>query len=87
MERELNASFPYTVMSVLLYGAETWPVVQAEIRRLRTFQMRCLWDTLGLILYVGLAKKCRHFEARASARGEAAEVKMTAMARSCTADA
>ena len=39
------------VMSVLLYGAETWPVTQHDIRRLKTFQMRCLRDILGLTLW------------------------------------
>ena len=38
-------------MSILLYGAETWPVAQAEIRRLRMFQMRCLWNILGITLW------------------------------------
>ena len=38
-------------MSILLYGAETWPVAQAEIRRLRTFQIQCLQDILGLTLW------------------------------------
>ena len=51
LEKELNASFPYTVMSVLLYGAETWPVMQAENRRLRTLQMWCLRYILGLTLW------------------------------------
>ena len=37
---------------------------------------------------VGQAKKCSRLEAsRGSARGEAAEAKMTAMTRSCAADA
>ena len=36
------------VMSVPLYGAETWPVTQHDIKRLRTFQMRCHRDILGL---------------------------------------
>ena len=38
------------VMSVLLYGAETWPVTQHDII-LKTFQMRCLRDILGLTLW------------------------------------
>ena len=36
------------VMSVLLYGAETWPVTH-DIHK--TFQMRCLRDILGLTLW------------------------------------
>ena len=44
-------AFHTLVMPVLLYSAETWPVVQAENRRPRTFQMRCLWDILGLTLW------------------------------------
>ena len=39
------------VMSVLLYGAETWPVTKKEIRKLTTFQMRCLRDILGVTLW------------------------------------
>ena len=43
--------FRSMVMSVLLYGAETWPVTQHDIRRLKTFQMRCLWDIVGVTLW------------------------------------
>jgi hypothetical protein len=43
-------AFCLMVMSVLLYGAETWAVTQHNIRRLKTFQMRCLRDILGLTL-------------------------------------
>ena len=39
------------VMPILLYGAETWPVTQQDIRKLRTFHMRCLWDILGVTLW------------------------------------
>ena len=38
-------------MSVLLYGAETWPITQHDIRRLKTFQMRCLRDIIGVTLW------------------------------------
>ena len=41
-------AFRTLVMSVLLYGAETWPVAQQDIRKLKTFQMRCLRDVLGV---------------------------------------
>ena len=44
------------VMSTLLYGAETWAVTQKEIRKLTTFQMRCLRDILGLTLW----DRCRN---------------------------
>ena len=40
--------FRTMVMSTLLYDAEAWAVTQKEIRKLTTFQMRCLWDILGL---------------------------------------
>ena len=74
-------------MSILLYGAETWLVAQAEIRRLRMFQMRCLWDNPWAHT-MGQAKKYRHLEAgRENAHGEAAEAKTTAIARPCAADA
>ena len=40
--------FRAMVMSVLLYGAETWLITKQEIRRLKTFQMRSLWDIVTL---------------------------------------
>ena len=43
--------FRSMVMSVLLYGAETWSVTQHDIRRLKTFQMRCLRDIVGVTLW------------------------------------
>ena len=43
--------FRTMVMSVLLYGAETWSVTQQDIRRLKTFQMRCLRDIVGVTLW------------------------------------
>ena len=45
-----NRAFGTLVMSILLYSAETWPVAQVEIRRLRMLQMQCLKDILGLTL-------------------------------------
>ena len=42
--------FQSLVMSVLLYGSETWPMSQQNIRKLKTFQMRCLRDILGFTL-------------------------------------
>ena len=41
--------FQSLVMSVLLYGLETWPMSQQNIRKLKRFQMRCLRDILGFI--------------------------------------
>ena len=41
-------AFQTLVMSVLLYGAETWPVTQQDIWKLIMFQMRCLRDVLGV---------------------------------------
>ena len=43
--------FRTLVMSTLLYGAETWPVTKKDIRKLTTFQMRCLRDILGVTLW------------------------------------
>ena len=43
--------FRSMVMSVLLYGAETWSPTQHDIRRLKTFQMRCLRDIVGVTLW------------------------------------
>ena len=40
------------VMSVLLlYGSDSWPVTQHDVRRLKTFQMRCLRDIVGVTLW------------------------------------
>ena len=39
------------VMPILLYGAETWPVTEEDIRKLRTFYMRRLQDILGVTLW------------------------------------
>ena len=48
--------FRTMVMPVLLYSTETWPVTQKDIRKLTTFQMRCLRDILGLTLW----DRCRN---------------------------
>ena len=39
------------VMSVPLYVAETWAVTQQDLRRLHAFQMKCLWDSVGMTLW------------------------------------
>ena len=39
-------SYQTLVMPVLLYGAETWTVAEHDVRKLKSFQMRCLWDIL-----------------------------------------
>ena len=44
-------AFQSLVVSVLLYGAETWPVNQQNITRLKIFQMRCLRDIIGVTLW------------------------------------
>lgn len=38
------------VMSILLYGSETWPMSQQNTRKLKMFQMRCLRNILGFTL-------------------------------------
>ena len=40
--------FRTLVMSVLLYGAETWTITQKDLRKLRTFHLKCLRDILGV---------------------------------------
>ena len=40
--------FRTLVMSVLLYGAETWTITQKVLRKLRTFHLKCLRDILGV---------------------------------------
>ena len=42
--------FQSLMVSVLLYGAETWPMNQQKSRKLKTFQMRCLRDILRFTL-------------------------------------
>jgi hypothetical protein len=53
MDRDLSRfikSFVYraTVWNTLLYGSETWAVTQKEIRRLETFNNRCLRTLAGV---------------------------------------
>ena len=43
--------FRVMVMSVLLYGAETWAVTQQELRKLHAFQMKCLREIVGVTLW------------------------------------
>ena len=43
--------FKVVVMSVLLYGAETWAVTQKDLRRLHAFQMKCLQNIVGVTLW------------------------------------
>ena len=43
--------FRTLVLSVLLYGAETWTVTQHDIHKLKSFQMHCLPDILGITLW------------------------------------
>ena len=40
--------FRTLVMSVLMYGAETWNITQKDLRKLRTFHMKSLRDILGV---------------------------------------
>ena len=44
-------AFRTLVMPVLLYGAETWNVSKHDLRKLKTFQMRCLRDIIGVTLW------------------------------------
>ena len=43
--------FQMMVMSVLLYGAETWAVTQRDLRRLHAFQMQYLRDIVRVTLW------------------------------------
>ena len=43
--------FRVMVMSVLLYGAETWAITQQGLKRLHAFQMKCLRDIVGVTLW------------------------------------
>ena len=36
------------VLSVVLYGSETWTVLEADLRRLEAFHMRCQRRILGI---------------------------------------
>jgi hypothetical protein len=42
--------FRSLILSVLLYGAESWTLLQADLNRLEVFQMRCLRRILGVSL-------------------------------------
>ena len=42
--------FSAAVLSVLLYGAESWPLLAADLRRLEVFQNRCLREIFGIRL-------------------------------------
>lgn len=42
--------FTCIVLSILLYGCETWTVVNSHINRLRMFQMKCLRHICGISL-------------------------------------
>ena len=42
--------FRSLVLPVLLYGSETWALLRSDIRKLESFQMRCLRRILGVSL-------------------------------------
>ncbi|VDP05458.1 unnamed protein product [Heligmosomoides polygyrus] len=42
--------FRSIVMSILLYGAETWVPLKADLQKLEVFQMRCLRRILNVLL-------------------------------------
>ena len=44
-------AFRTLVMPVLLYGAETWNLSKRDLRKLKTFHMRCLRDILSVTLW------------------------------------
>ena len=46
-----SACVPYHGDVCTLVRSETWPVTQHDIRRLKTFQMRCLRDIMGVTLW------------------------------------
>ena len=50
-QKNQSAGLRAMVMLLLLYGAESWSVTQQDIRRLKTFQMRCLRDIVGVTLW------------------------------------
>ena len=43
--------FREMVMPMVLYGAETWAVTQQELRKLHAFQMKCLREIVGTMLW------------------------------------
>ena len=51
-------AFCTLVMSILLYGAETWPVTQLDIRKLRTFHAHEMSPRYSRNHPVGHAKEC-----------------------------
>ena len=44
-------AFRTLVMPILLYGAETWNLSKRDLRKLKTFRMRCLQDILSVTLW------------------------------------
>ena len=44
-------AFQTLVMPVLLCGAETWNMSKNDLWKLKTFQMRCLCDIIGVTLW------------------------------------
>lgn len=57
--------FNAAVIPVLLYGAESWCLLEADARMLEVFQMRCLRKILGVSLLerltnVSIQRKCLH---------------------------
>ena len=49
--------FRTMVMSILLYGAETWTITQRDVRKLRTFHMKCLRNILGVTRWDKIRKE------------------------------
>ncbi len=43
--------FRSLVLSILLYGCETWPVTMVEIRKLNTFHRRCIRDIVRVTIW------------------------------------
>ena len=41
-------AFSTIVMSIIMYGAETWSVTQKDLRKPKTFQMKFLRDIMGV---------------------------------------
>ena len=75
------------VMSVLLYGLETWAVHQQDLKRLHVFQMKCLQDIIGVTLWNKRRNEDTFGRSRRNTSGRPGETETTAMVWSPPKDA
>ena len=62
--------FNSNVMSVLLYGAEMWKLIQSDITRLETFQRKCLRRILRIFWPMKITNQDLYCQSKTSPIGE-----------------